>query len=157
MVCFFGDAATEEGVFHESLNFASLMQLPIIFVCENNQYSVDTHIDKRQPKRNLESFGAAHKIYSIVMDGGDVFKIAESFERLLDNCRGGEPIFVVLNTNRSHIHCGIDKEFELENDPLDAAKGYDDTKIKELITNAFNAAEIAPLPTPDMASKYVYA
>ena len=48
VVCFFGDAAVEEGVFHESLNFASLMQLPIIFVCENNQYSVDTHIAKRQ-------------------------------------------------------------------------------------------------------------
>ena len=53
VVVFFGDAAVEEGVFHESANFASLHDLPILFVCENNRYSCFTEINKRQPSEDL--------------------------------------------------------------------------------------------------------
>jgi pyruvate dehydrogenase E1 component alpha subunit len=158
VVCFFGDAAVEEGVFSESMNFASLMQLPIIFVCEDNSYSVDTHIKKRQPDRNLVDLGKAHNIFSMVIDSHNVFKIAERFKDEISFVRDKQkPIFVVMKTQRSHVHCGVDKEFELENDPLDVTKHPDDTEIMVRITKAFDAAEAAPLPTPDMASKHVYA
>lgn len=157
VVCFFGDAAVEEGVFHESLNFASLMQLPIIFVCENNQYSVDTHISKRQPSNDLDILGVAHGMHILHMDGNDAFGVANAFEQVICDARKNEPTFVVLDTQRSHVHCGTDKEFELGNDPLDIAKDYDDTEIMARIKQAFDAAEAAPLPTPNMAGKYVYA
>ena len=165
VVCFFGDAAVEEGVFHESMNFASLMQLPIIFVCENNQYSVDTHISKRQPKSNLDMMGVAHQMHILHMNGDDVFSIEDAFKQVIYDARKNEPTFVVIDTQRSHVHCGVDKEFELEIDPLDIVIGKSigislnvvEKIIEDKITAVFDAAEVAPLPTPDMASKYVYA
>ena len=167
VVCFFGDAAVEEGVFHESLNFASLMQLPIIFVCENNQYSVDTHIAKRQSGW-LNNHFAMHNVRKIRKRGHDVFALAGLFEAEIDGLRNGnDPLIVVLETERSHVHCGIDKEFDLKCDPLNAAikqSKLDDammslreSMIMADINRAFDAAESAPLPTPDMASRYVYA
>ena len=59
---YFGDAALEEGVFHESANFASLKKLPVVFICENNLYAVYTHIAKRQPHRPLIEAARAHGI-----------------------------------------------------------------------------------------------
>lgn len=157
VVCFFGDAAVEEGVFHESLNFASLMQLPIIFICEDNRYSVDTHINKRQPKRSIADFGYAHKIATHHFSTNDASALAIQFRTFIEKTRLGTPHFIVCDTKRSHVHCGIEKEFDLENDPLDAAKDYDDTEIMARITAAFDAAEVAPLPNPEMAKEYVYA
>lgn len=155
VVCFFGDAAVEEGVFHESMNFAALMSLRIIFVCENNQYSVDTPLSKRQPSRNLSALAKAHLMNCIEMNGNDVFSIAEEVKGIIERMRS--PYLLVMNTQRSHVHCGIDKEFELDNDPLDIAKDCDHAEIKTMVVRAFDAAEAAPLPTPDMAKEYVYA
>lgn len=173
VVCFFGDAAVEEGVFHESLNFASLMQLPIIFVCENNQYSVDTHISKRQSGW-LDTNFSINGIRKIRRSGHDAYKISDLFAVEINGIRNGNsPLLVILDTKRSHVHCGVNKEFELENDPLEialtAACSYAsklslvdiavdiDQPIGFKIRAAFDAAEAAPLPTPDMASRYVYA
>ena len=165
VVCFFGDAAVEEGVFHESMNFASLYQLPIIFVCENNQYSVDTHLEKRQPKRLISDFGYANRVLTNHISTNDVYSIATQFETLIELTRKSMPRLVICDTERSHVHCGVDKEFELEEDCLDIAirQAKDtllpqvDNAIMERITAAFDAAEAAPLPTPDMAKEHVYA
>lgn len=167
VVCFFGDAAVEEGVFAESMNFASLMQLPIIFVCEDNSYSVDTHIKKRQPERALSGFGYAHKIAINHISTNDVFSIAQQFETLIDLCRNGMPRFVIIDTQRSYQHCGVDKEFELEFDPIKISidqSGLSANAVKSIqyaintnIGIAFDKAEDALLPTPDMAKEYVYA
>lgn len=172
VVCFFGDAAVEEGIFHESMNFASLMQLPIIFVCENNQYSVDTHINKRQPKRSLAHMAMAHDMDFLHRDGNNPFNIAADLFPLIAKARReNSPCFIILDTQRSHVHCGTELEYKIKNDPVESAismainsdaltlpeyiKMKD--KIDTLVTNVFDAAEAAPLPTPDMASKYVYA
>ncbi len=165
VVCFFGDAAVEEGVFHESMNFASLMQLPIIFVCENNQYSVDTHISKRQPKKNLDMMGVAHQMNILHINDSNVISIAYSLELVIADARKNKPTFVVLDTQRSHVHCGVDKEFKLENDPMNHIGipnmgAYEVSQrileIDNKIKAAFDAAEAASLPTPDMAKEYVY-
>ena len=143
------------------------MQLPIIFVCENNQYSVDTHIAKRQSGW-LNNHFAMHNVRKIRKRGHDVFALAGLFEAEIDGLRNGnDPLIVVLETERSHVHCGIDKEFDLKCDPLNAAikqSKLDDammslreSMIMADINRAFDAAESAPLPTPDMASRYVYA
>lgn len=165
-ICFFGDAAVEEGVFHESMNFASLMRLPIIFVCEDNSYSVDTPIKKRQPNRNIIELGKAHNIHSLNIGSNNVFEIAETFSGEISYVREhNKPMFIVAKTKRSHVHCGITKEFEIEVDPLDIAiKKINPIKLNEMeeytqiaINRAFDSAEAAALPTLDMANQYVYA
>ena len=64
MVSFFGDGAIDEGVFHESLNFAALKRLPMLFVCENNRYAIHTHQSRRQPHANICQLAAAYGIPS---------------------------------------------------------------------------------------------
>lgn len=175
VVCFFGDAAVEEGVFHESMNFASLMHLPIIFVCENNQYSVDTPLFLRQPMRDWKNIAASYgmEMNFAYRNTQNVFEIANLMEYTILCCRSNQPCFLVFDTQRSHVHCGVDKEFELNNDSVNDAltifyqhyaswtieqmRERFDRPINEKIKSAFDAAESAPLPTPDMASKYVYA
>lgn len=175
VICFLGDGAMEEGVFHESMNFASLMKLPIIFVCENNQYSVDTHISKRQPIRSPHAIAQAFDMTSAHFKiEHNVFDIASDFFHFIELCRTNEPLFIIFDTQRSHVHCGIDKEFEIENDPVDRAikiflsgdyelneKNIQSAKhifeIEKMVNLTFDAAEIAPLPTPDMAKDYIYA
>lgn len=165
VVCFFGDAAVEEGVFHESMNFASLMQLPIIVVCENNGYSVDTPLKKRQPERSLTALAKAHDILLQHHNGDNVFEVIKAVNLAIEQARDNQPVFLVFDTQRSHVHCGVDKEFKLKVDPLDIAIRKDkhallpqmDNEIRDKIIKAFDAAEAAPLPTPVMAERYVYA
>jgi pyruvate dehydrogenase E1 component alpha subunit len=106
-VAFIGDASIEEGVFHESANFAVLHSLPVIFVCENNLYSVYTHLDQRQPDRPLTNIAAAHGMTAAHGDGNDVlacFKLAgEAVARARE---GGGPTFVLLDSYRWREHCG---------------------------------------------------
>ena len=106
-VVIFGDAAVEEGVFHEAANFAALKQLPVIFVCENNLFSVYTHLNDRQPDLPLQRLGAAHGIPSVTSDGNDVEAVyrltAEAFARAR---AGGGPSLLVFDTYRWLEHCG---------------------------------------------------
>jgi TPP-dependent pyruvate/acetoin dehydrogenase alpha subunit len=107
-VAFFGEGATEEGVFHESLNFAALHKLPIVFVCENNLYSVYSPLSVRQPQ-NREVFEQAvgHGVESHQADGNDV----EAVHRLTDAAArkartGGGTTFLEFKTYRWREHCG---------------------------------------------------
>src|SRR3989344_137863 len=75
VVSFMGEAAAEEGVWHESLNFAALHKLPIIYVCENNLYSVYTPLSDRQPKRPLTALAAAHGLKAMMGDGNDAIGV----------------------------------------------------------------------------------
>ena len=74
-ISFFGDGACEEGVLHESLNFASIMSLPIIFICENNLFSSHLRIDQRQPSLNPSRFAKSHGIDSIILDGNNISEL----------------------------------------------------------------------------------
>ncbi|MFA5920971.1 MAG: thiamine pyrophosphate-dependent dehydrogenase E1 component subunit alpha [Methylococcaceae bacterium] len=108
VVVFFGDAAVEEGVFSESLNFASLKKLKIIFVCENNLYSVYTHIRERQPiNRSNVDIAKAHGVCGFETDGNDVIEVYESMSRTIEGVRKGlGPAFVEYKTYRWREHCG---------------------------------------------------
>ena len=104
---FFGDAAVEEGVFHESANFAALRNIPIVFVCENNLYSVYTSLSERQPNRPLAELGRAHGMPSLTADGNDVLAVYESASEAVDRARAGDgPSFLVFDTYRWREHCG---------------------------------------------------
>lgn len=113
-VVFFGDAAVEEGIFHESLNFASLKKLPVLFVCENNLYSIQTPLADRQPKREIYLVGKAHAIESHQEDGNDVIKVYERAEESIEKIKAGEgPVFLEFLTYRWREHCGPNYDFNL--------------------------------------------
>lgn len=110
---FFGDAATEEGVFHESLNYASLMKLPVLFICENNQYSIFTHIKDREPPRDIAVIAKSHGLYTIKGDGNNLLEIYKSSKKAIKNIRAGNgPAFCEYATYRFREHCGPNFEDE---------------------------------------------
>jgi pyruvate dehydrogenase E1 component alpha subunit len=107
-VVFFGEAATETGVFHEAINFAALKQLPVVFVCENNLYSVYSPLSVRQPE-GREVFGLArgHGVESRQGDGNDVTEVYALAARAVRRARdGGGPTFLEFKTYRWREHCG---------------------------------------------------
>ena len=105
---FFGDGAVEEGVFHESLNFASLKQLPIVFICENNFFSVYSPLSVRQPSnREIYLLAKSHGIESFQGDGNNVLEVYQLMEKAIEIIRKGNgPVFLELKTYRWREHCG---------------------------------------------------
>jgi TPP-dependent pyruvate/acetoin dehydrogenase alpha subunit len=135
-VVFFGDAAIETGVFHESLNFALVHELPILFVCENNLYSVYSPLSVRQsPKRAIIDIAEGHGIESYKCDGNNVEEVFSLTTKVRLSMRQRiRPIFFELSTYRWREHCGPNFDNDLgyrtedeyqrwkENDPIDLAK-----------------------------------
>jgi len=108
-VSFFGDGATGEGVLCESLNFAALKKLPIIFVCENNFYSTHLPIDEIRVSRNIYKIGLPFGEKSYRVDGNDVLKVYEHTLKAVELCRNGEgPVFLECLTYRQRGHVGPD-------------------------------------------------
>ena len=111
-VTFFGDGAAEEGVFHESLNFAALHRLPVLYVCENNGYSMSSPLSARQPAgtRILE-WARSHGVPGAEADGNDVTAVAAAAEQALRWCRDGNgPYYLEFATYRwrEHVGPGVD-------------------------------------------------
>ena len=106
-ISYFGDGACEEGVFHESLNMASVMSLPVLYVCENNLFSSHLHISKRQPLSSTSRFANAHNIDFKVVDGNNVIEmyslLKEKVEIIRNQCK---PFFMETITYRWKGHVG---------------------------------------------------
>jgi TPP-dependent pyruvate/acetoin dehydrogenase alpha subunit len=106
-VAFFGDGATEEGVFHESLNLASILGLPILFVCENNQFSSHLHISERQRSNETARFAKANNIIHKVVDGNSLDAVQAATAELLGIARASrEPVYLEAKTYRLYGHVG---------------------------------------------------
>lgn len=107
-VVYFGDGATETGLFHESMNFAALHKLPVLFVCENNLYSVNTPMSARQPEgRRIVDLASSHGMLALQGDGQDIEAVHALAGRAVDHIRAGEgPAFLELMTYRWLEHCG---------------------------------------------------
>jgi TPP-dependent pyruvate/acetoin dehydrogenase alpha subunit len=105
---FFGEGATEEGVFHESLNFAALKSLPVVFICENNLYSVYSPLSVRQPpNRSRVKLAEAHGLMAASGDGNDVVAVAAMVREGVARARAGAgPSFFEFATYRWREHCG---------------------------------------------------
>ena len=181
---FLGDGAVEEGVFWEAANFAALKSLPILFICENNLYSVYSNIDSRQPK--------GRKIYELVSgmglqtshgDGNNAIESYQIIKEARDACQGGcGPQFVELSTYRWREHCGPHfdnhlgyrdmQEFEewkeydpiagleqsLKSEGLVTANAIEDMdfEIKKIIDDAFENAEQSEFPNPKSIANCIY-
>jgi len=106
-VAVLGDAGLEEGVFTESLNFALLKKLPVIFVCENNLYSTHTHIRERQPASTISERVSLPEMKAEQLDGNDVEAVYEAILKAAAECRrGGGPKFFEFLTYRYREHVG---------------------------------------------------
>ena len=113
-VCFFGDGAVEEGVFHESLMFASLHKLPILYVCENNYYATHSPISSRQPHENIYKYAEAYEIPGVCADGNDVQEVYNKSKNAIERAKNGKgPTLLEAKTYRWKTHVGPeeDKDF----------------------------------------------
>jgi len=110
-VCFFGDGAACQGVFHESLNIASLWKLPVIFVCENNCYAVTTPVEKAISVKNIGIRAIGYGIPGKVIDGNDVIQVYETAKEAIERARKGEgPTLIECKTYRIDPHCQVIKD-----------------------------------------------
>lgn len=114
-VIFFGEGATEEGVFHESANFAMLKKLPIVFVCENNLYSVYSPMKVRQPKdREVFELAKGHGMESRQGNGNNVAEVYRLAKKAILKARSGQgPTFLEFSTYRWREHCGPNYDNQL--------------------------------------------
>jgi len=182
---FFGEGSTEEGVFHESINFAMLHNLPIVFLCENNLFSVYSPLSVRQPAiREVYEVAKGHGIETYQGDGNNVVEIFTAVKKAVDKARDGNgPTFLEFETYRWREHCGPYYDNDLgyrtedeflrwkERDPValfkqqletDRLLNTDDnnTLIKRLdveITEAFVKAKASPYPEKELLMSDIYA
>jgi TPP-dependent pyruvate/acetoin dehydrogenase alpha subunit len=104
-VVFFGDGAVGEGEFHESLNLASIWKLPIVFVCENNMYGVNTPTSYSMAAENVADRAVAYSIPGVTADGNDLFKVYETSREAVRRARAGEgPSLIEFKTYRWRAH-----------------------------------------------------
>ena len=109
-----GDAAIEEGVFHESMNWASLKKLPVVFVCENNLYSTQSSLGVRQPPVEIYKRAVSYGIPGVRVDGNDVLKVYETTLEAVSRARtGGGPTLIEAMTYRWREHVGPDYDYNL--------------------------------------------
>jgi pyruvate dehydrogenase E1 component alpha subunit len=182
-VAFFGDAASEEGTFYESLNLARLWKLPVVFVCENNFYSVCSHIDARQHTREIVLRARAFDIPAAQADGTDVLDVFRKAAKAVAHARRGKgPYFLECQAYRWRGHSGPgDPDAELyrkageakrwlKRCPIQllekrllaagAVRAEDiqemEAQISEEIHKAFQHAQAAPLPGPEALQRHLF-
>jgi pyruvate dehydrogenase E1 component alpha subunit len=104
-VAFFGDGATNQGAFHEALNYASIQKLPVIFICENNQYAVSTSCSQASACTSFANRGAAYGMQAMQIDGMNVLEVHDTVMAAANRARKGEgPTFIECVTYRTRGH-----------------------------------------------------
>ncbi len=126
VVIFFGDGASEEGVFLESLDFAALHNLRVLFVCENNNYSVYSRINKRQNvKRKIYEIAKSTGIKSLKLEDHDLLKVFSKSKNIVKKIRkDSKPYFLEIDTYRSLEHCGPNDDDKLSYRPKKEIKKW---------------------------------
>ncbi|HZP95134.1 MAG TPA: thiamine pyrophosphate-dependent dehydrogenase E1 component subunit alpha [Candidatus Limnocylindria bacterium] len=169
----FGDAATEEGAFWEAISYAVLRKLPLVFICENNGYSVYSHQLKRQPADNISARVAAFGMRTVTIFGNDAVECYRVLGDAVARARRGEgPTFIEAYTYRWSAHVGpenddwigyradSERDFWKENDPIvlleeklraasllsDAQRRDTEKEIQLEIADAFSFAKSSPFP-----------
>jgi pyruvate dehydrogenase E1 component alpha subunit len=183
-VIFFGDGCFEEGVLHESMNFAALHRLPVLFICENNEFSVYTRLAERQPTRPIYKLAEAHGMAAYAGDGNDIEEVCRIAATAVEKARRGQgPQFIELHTYRWREHCGpnFDDDLKYRSDAEIAGGRKDcpiarfqakliqgepsivsrfeqfENDIRQEIVAAFEFALASPKPSIDDAGERIYA
>ena len=133
VLCFFGDGAVNEGSFHEALNLASLWNLPVLFLCENNQYGMSMASEKAVAGESIASRGQSYGIESIQIDGNDVEAVYESVSTCKDEILSNKrPKFIEAVTYRYRGHSKSDRNLYRTSEEINFWKDEKDT-IKRYI------------------------
>jgi pyruvate dehydrogenase E1 component alpha subunit len=181
VACFFGEGASNQGTFHESINMASTWKLPVIFVCENNLYAMGTRQSKVMAIENVADRAVAYGIPGVVTDGNDVLAVYDAAQNAIKRARdGGGPTLIECKTYRQKGHSRVDaakyrpkEEVEqwLSKDPIrrfrERLLQRNSSTIAEIeqiekevlaeIEEAFKFALESPFPAPEEALEDVYA
>jgi len=130
VICFFGDGASNEGLFYESLNIAALWKLPVIYLCENNYYGMSVAVHRASAVTDLAKKALAFDMPAETVDGMDVLAVREAVAKWISHARAGNgPAFIVANTYRYYGHSRSDprvyrtreeEKFWKERDPITA-------------------------------------
>ena len=180
-LCFFGEAAVNQGAFHESLNLAQLWKLPCIYICENNQYGMGTSLERAMSSHDISQKAVAYDIASEFVDGMDVLAVREAVLRAVERARKNYlPTLLEVRTYRFMGHSMSDPgnyrtraeiERHQERDPIklftaslkeegvlsDLEFQKIEVEVKEQVENAVRFAEESPLPDPKELYTDVYA
>ena len=182
---FLGDGAIEEGVFYESVNFAAVRKLSVLFICENNLYSVYSPLSVRQPQgRSIAKMVEAMGVTAASGEGADLLMTHQIMQNAFDQIRAGNgPRFLEFSTYRWREHCGhsfdnhigyrMEAEFQQwrDQDPLERLMadleqssqevkqqvGAIQSRVHAEILAAFESAALAPFPAQSEAFQGVYA
>jgi len=177
VVCFLGDGATEEGCFYESLNFAGLHKLPILFVVENNKYAIHEPISKRWADPSLKNRAQGFGIKIEHHTDGDIETLSAQASKLIDGIKQSQgPALLEVDCYRWYQHVGPDQDFDqgyrdasevkmwMDNDPLEKLKSKlsnaelleIENKSTKLVSQAFDFAQESHFPSEAELYKYVY-
>ncbi|BDG06977.1 pyruvate dehydrogenase (acetyl-transferring) E1 component subunit alpha [Anaeromyxobacter paludicola] len=183
VVCLFGEAAVNNGAFHESLNMAALWKLPCIFVCENNRYGMGTSIERSSAVTEVWQRGSANAVRGELVDGMDVLAVRDAISRAAAECRPreGRPVLIEARTYRFRGHSMADPatyrtrdevEQQKKRDPLNVlaeharAAGLEvppaelealDAEVGKVVQAALQAAEQGKSPDPGVIWTDIYA
>ncbi len=184
-ISYFGDGATGEGSLYESLNFAALKRLPIIYACENNLYSTHLHIDEIRVNRDIYKIGKPLGIKSFQCDGNDVLEVFEITKNAVNLCKEKNgPVFIEFLTYRFKGHVGPDDNIQgshtdirppeeikkwLHNDPIKNLEKYlyengiQENELKDIHNSAISEVNAAhelckssSLPAKEELMNYVF-
>ena len=181
-ICFLGDAANNQGTFHESMNMASLWELPVLYVCENNLYGIGTRIDRSTAVVDQYKRVCGYNIPAVQVDGQDVEKVYEAAKVAVEHVRTGKgPYFLELMTYRYRGHSMSDSNayrakaeermwskrdpiimlrdrlIEAKTITMDDYKKMDDEVLDQIENEVIKFAEESPEPRLEELAKYVLA
>ena len=126
VVSFFGDGATNEGAFHEAMNLASVWDLPVIFVCENNKYGMSNSTEKSMNIENISERAAAYGMPGVTVDGNDVDAVYEATALAVERARSGQgPTLIECLTYRHKGHSKSDKNLYRSKEEIEDWKTKD--------------------------------
>jgi len=180
-VCFFGDGAAEQGTMHEAMNLASILKLPVIFMCEHNVYGEATPASYHCSVGDICSRAVAYSMPGIKIDGTDVFAVYEATGAAVDRARRGEgPSLIEAKAFRYYGHYVGDPQTYMTKEEIDGYRANDpidkfrkrvlqeslatsveleklDRQVKATLDEAVDYAESSPWPTPEEVVKDVYS
>ncbi|OFU75583.1 ABC transporter substrate-binding protein [Staphylococcus sp. HMSC10C03] len=177
-VCFFGDGAANEGNFHEGLNFASILNLPVIFVCENNQFGEGTTHKYASASETIAERASAYNMPGVYVDGMNVVEVYDAAKEAIERAKNGEgPTLIECDTYRKYGHFEGDEQkvkskedrnadrnpteefrkYAIENDLLTEDEANEiETAAKKAVEDAVEFGENSELPDLDSLYKDVF-
>jgi pyruvate dehydrogenase E1 component alpha subunit len=180
-LCFFGDGATSRGDWHEGVNMASVYKVPVVFICNNNQYAYSTPLERQMAVENVADRAEAYGMPGEIVDGNDIVAVWDAATRAIERARAGEgPTLIECKTFRMTGHSAHDDagyvppelfQFWEDRDPINRFqrllidRGLIDQagaeelqhRINQEIDEAIQAAEKDPFPEPEDCLRDVYS